>query len=133
MPEVLKNGFLDEKMQNKILKVKEKNKNIFDLLYDFNKFSYKIMDNFKGMDATKENQYLLPAFVEVNKLYQSAIIMLEYGLKNSFESLLRNILELWFQMAYVFSNSANVKRLEKYTYYQTLRKLDYIKEKDFMA
>ena len=122
------NGFLDNGIQDKIIKVKTKYGYIFDLMNNFNMLSYKIMDNYAGIEANDKNLYILPAFVEINKLYQSSIIMLEYGLKSSFESLLRNIIELWIQMIYVFNNSNNVYRLEKSTYAETKKKLDFICE-----
>lgn len=129
MKETFKNGFLDDKMQEKIKKVKFKYKEEFDTLYDFNRLTYKVFENCKDIDVVDENLYLLPAFVEISKLYQSAVIMLEYGFLNNFESIVRNMLELSFQMLYVFDDKENVKNLKKYTYSETMKKLKYIKDK----
>ena len=130
MVEILKDGFLDDKMQDKIKKVKVKYKDEVDLMYDFNRLTFKIFANYKNIDAIGENLYLLPAFVEISKLYQSAVIMLEYGFTNNFESIVRNMLELSFQMIYVFDDKDKVKNLEKYTYSETMKKLEYIRDNE---
>lgn len=59
MIEVLKDGFLDDKMQDKIKKVKIKYKDEVDMMYAFNRLTFKIFDNYKNIDATEENLYLL--------------------------------------------------------------------------
>lgn len=128
MEEILIDGFLDDKMQKNIKKIKNRYKDEFNLLYKFNRLMYKIMDNYNDIEANESDNYILTGFVEINKLYQSAIIMLEYGLKNSFESLMRNILELSIQMLYVFLDEKNVYELEKNTYKNALSKLKYIRE-----
>ena len=133
MIEVLENGFLDEKMKQKINVVKCKFKNEIELLYSFNRLTYKVIDHYKDIEASEDNLYILPAFVEISKLYQSAIIMLEYGFTNSFESIVRNMLELSFQVIYVFDNKENVKNLEKYTYSETMKKLEYIKDNELYS
>lgn len=127
----LDKGFLDDKMNIVIEDIKNKYKEEIKLLYAFNDICYKVIGNYKDLEIDKTNEellYLLPAFIEINKQYQSAIIMLEYGFENNFESILRNIFELSFQMLYVFQDSNNMYRLEKRTYSKTMEKLKYIDE-----
>ena len=126
--EILANGFLDDKMHNKINAVKKEYNEEIDLLSDFNKLAYKIIAQYHKIEPVNENLYLLPAFIEINKLYQAAVIMLEYGFVNCFESTMRNMFELSFQMIYVINDSNNMKNLEKFTYSEVIKKMKYIKD-----
>ena len=130
MIEVLKDGFLDDKMQDEIKKVKIKYKDEVDMMYAFNRLTLNLFNYYENTDANDDTLYLFPAFVEISKLYQSAVIMLEYGFTNNFASTMRNMLELSFQFLYVFDDKDKVKNLEKYTYSEEMKKLDYIKEKN---
>lgn len=123
--------FLDEKMKETINVCKKKFCYEFNLLYEYNELLYKVLYSLNGIDATDVNKYICSAFSELLKTYQASVIMLEYGLDTSFESLFRNILELSLKMIYVLNDDTNYERLEKKMCYDELVKMNYIKENGF--
>ena len=132
---LIENGFLDEKHKYLISNNKDKNKELFDLLNCFNMFLYKVLNNFHGMKKNNEINYIVPAFAKLMKLYQSCVILIEYGLPDISESLLRSIYDLKIQMLYVMNKKNNNKRLIKSLYEQELKKLQYVDDNhlyDFM-
>lgn len=102
--EVLENGFLNVGVMKQIKIVRNENKDIFDLIYAFNKLAYKVSDEFKDKPCNKKENYIFCAFVELHKFYQSSIILLERGLYESSQSLMRSILELSFKIIMVIES-----------------------------
>ena len=123
---IIENGFLDEKFNNLIISNKTSNKEFFDLLYDYNKLLHKVLYNFDGIKQNNEINYIVPAFAKLVKLFQSCVIMLEYGMPDISESMLRSIYDLKFQMLYVLKNDINYQRLIKRMFSKELGKLNYI-------
>lgn len=127
--EELKDGFLDEKMNKNRQYIKQEYRTEFDLLYQFNRFSYKVLDNYNKNDikVTEANSYILVSFSEIGKNYQAAIIMVEMGLMTNFEAILRNMLELSIKIKYVLNDNKNINKLKKNSCFEMLRKIQYIK------
>lgn len=123
---IIENGFLDEKHNDLININKKNNYELFELLFDFNKLLYKVLNNFNGMKKNNEIDYIVPAFAKLIKLYQSCVILIEYGMPDVSESLLRSIYDLKIQMLYVLENDTNYKRLIKSLFSNELNKLDNI-------
>ena len=128
MKEILENCFLDEKYKYVIRDNKEKNKEVFDFLHNFNALIVKVLYNFDGMLNTKETFYIVPAFAEIVRLYQAGVIMLEYGIPEVCESILRSIYDLKFQMLYVLEDNYNFQRLVKKTFKKEIDKLNYVEK-----
>ena len=110
---IMKDGYLDEKYKNLIHDNKKTNSELYKLLYDFNKLLHKILYNFNGIEINNENNYIVPAFAKLVKLYQSCVILIEYGMTDISENILRSIYDLKFQMLYVFEKENNYQRLLK--------------------
>ena len=125
---VIQNGFLDKQYRNVINANKTEHKELFDFLYNYNSLMHKILYNFNGMPNTKETFYIVPAFAEILKLYQACVIMLEYGMPELCESILRSIYDLKFQMLYVLEDTYNFQRLFKKTFIKEIDKLNYIEK-----
>lgn len=106
-----KDGFLGENMKSLIEENKQKNKIEYITLYELNRFLYKIVYALDGIELTDENKYIAASFVNVHKLYQAAIILLEYGFDTRFESLLRSIIDLTVKMLFVLKDKKNYKRI----------------------
>ena len=76
-----------------------------------------------------ETNYHFSMFIQIHKLYQSAIIMIQYGLLESFESILRNILESAVNILYSLIDNKNIMILELDSINENLKKLNYIDDK----
>ena len=107
---VLENGYLDDDYKIMIERIIKENRKIFEILYKYNKFLYKIQSEFNNYTMNLETNYHFSMFIQIHKLYQSAIIMIEYGLLESFETILRNILDIllvWLLFYYILKNIKN--------------------------
>lgn len=124
--DLFENGILDEQQKPIFEVYKEKHKNIFNLLYDYNRLCCKIINAYNGVEVTEEKLYIFPAFVEMHKLYQAAILMLEYGLPNLAENLLRSMFELMLKILYVFKEENNIKKLKIKDFSEALSQISYI-------
>ena len=107
----LNDGFLDKNMRFLIEENKIKNKNEYVILYEFNRFLYKLLYALDGIELTDENKYIAASFVNVHKLYQAAIILLEHGFDTKFESILRQIIDLIVNILFVLKDKNNYKRI----------------------
>lgn len=107
----LNDGFLDKNMRFLIEENKIKNKNEYVILYEFNRFLYKLSYALDGIELTDENKYIAASFVNVHKLYQAAIILLEHGFDTKFESILRQIIDLIVNILFVLKDKNNYKRI----------------------
>lgn len=123
---IIENGFLDNKHKDLIKKHIKANQELFDLLYGYNRLLYKLLYSFDGMKKNNEIDYIVPAFAKITKLYQSCIILIEYGIPDISESLLRSIYDLKFQMLYVWKSDINYQRLIKNMFNKEINKLNYI-------
>lgn len=124
--DLFENGILDEQQKPIFEAYKKEHQKVFDLLYEYNKLCCKIINSYTGIEVTEEKLYIFPAFVEIHKIYQSAILMLEYGVPNSAENLLRSMFELMLKMLYVFKEENNIKRLKMKNYSEALSQILYI-------
>lgn len=124
----LKDGFLDKNMRFLIEENKIKNKNEYAILYEFNRFLYKLSNALDDIELTDENKYIAASFINVHKLYQAAIILLEYGFDTKFESILRQIIDLIVNVLFVLNDKNNYKRILLKEYEEQIKLLDYIDE-----
>ena len=123
---VLENGYLDDDYKIMIERIIKENRKIFEILYKYNKFLYKIQSEFNNYTMNLETNYHFSMFIQIHKLYQSAIIMIEYGLLESFETILRNILESTVNILYSLIDNKNIMILELDSIDEDLKKLKYI-------
>ena len=126
---VLENGYLDDDYKSMIEKITKENKSLFEILYKYNKFLYKIQSEFNNYPMNLETNYHFATFIQIHKLYQSCVIMIKYGLLESYESILRIILESSINMLYSLISKKNILILEKYSINQNLKRLNYIEKK----
>ena len=124
----LNDGFLDKNMRFLIEENKIKNKNEYATLYEFNRFLYELSYALDGIELTDENKYIAASFVNVHKLYQAAIILLEHGFDTKFESILRQIIDLIVNILFVLKDKNNYKRILLKEYEERIKLLDYIDE-----
>lgn len=103
--------FLDKEYEKIIDNVVKENYQVFNYLNRFNNFLYEVIKEFDGGNGTKQNQYIYSSFVLFSKYYQSCVIMIKYGLHESAEVLMRNILEIFFYIKYVINDKDNIESM----------------------
>ena len=104
-------NFLDKEYEKIIDNVVKENYQVFNYLNRFNNFLYEVIKEFEGGNGTKQNQYIYSSFVLFSKYYQSCVIMIKYGLHESAEVLMRNILEIFFYIEYVINDKDNIESM----------------------
>ena len=78
--------------------------------------------------TSKQDLYLLSSLTQLNELFQSAVILLERGLKDSAYIILRSILELNFKIIEVARNEEFIDILSLKQQYENRKCLNDIKE-----
>lgn len=74
-----------------------------------------------------QNAYLLAAIMQLNKLYQSTIILFERGLKEPANVVIRTIIELIFKIIAVIRDEDFINKLSLYQQYENKKCLQEIK------
>lgn len=104
-------NFLGKEYEKIIDNVVKENYQVFNYLNRFNNFLYEVIKEFEDGNGTKQIQYIYSSFVLFNKYYQSCVIMIKYGLHESAEVLMRNILEIFFYIKYVINDKDNIESM----------------------
>ena len=78
--------------------------------------------------STTQDLYLLSAVTQLNELFQSSIILLERGLKDSAYIIIRSILELIFRIVEVIRNKDFINTMSLKQQYENKKILNDIKE-----
>lgn len=86
--------FIDLLVNECLVDFRKEHEGEYKIVYDLIMFFRKCEEQFKGLQATRENVFLLSSIVQLNKLFQSAVIVFERGLKESGDIIIRSIMEL---------------------------------------
>ena len=84
-------------------------------------------DRLEKMGLSQQNVYILASIMQLNKLYQSSIIILERGLKEPAYGIIRTILDLTFKIIEVIRNEEFIDLLSLHQQYETKKCLEDIK------
>ena len=77
-----------------------------------------------------ENLYIISSFILFSKYYQSCVIMIKYGLYESAETLLRNIIEIHINIKYVIKDKNNYQEIVHKYLKKQFSGIKYIEEKE---
>ena len=116
-----------------------------DCLFDFRKEhrdEYEIInrlinlfrnceEQLEGLESNRENKFILASIIQLNKLYQSSVILLERGLKESANIIIRSILELSLKVISVIHNEKFLDILLNDEAIELKKLLNEIKENKF--
>lgn len=128
MKQELKEDMPNDIFEKEMNDIWSNNQEEYNLLLDLNKLINNIVNQFNSQKLQGKAKYVFPAFIEIKNLYQSAIIILEHKFLYSFNIILRSMMELSFNILYVFKDENNMYRLEKKAYYDFKSKFNYIEK-----
>jgi hypothetical protein len=97
-------GFLSEEMANWIDKHRGENAKYFNLCEDINKFSQKTMLSLEAHNKCLPEILLASLLVRAVSNFQGIILLIERGMKNESETLLRCLLEIEFAARAILKN-----------------------------
>ena len=106
---LLRQEFLDFKINEYLPGFREEHKEEYDIIFDFIKILNSIEVYFTGKADTQQAKYLLSYIVELDKLFQSTILMFERGLPRSANILIRSILEVSLNIVDIIKNEKHVQ------------------------
>lgn len=100
----LQDGFLDCKLNESILAFREEHKSEYLVIFKTKTFLDEIQNCFIGKTVSKQDAFLAASILELNNLFQSAILLFERGLPESANIIVRSILELSFKVIELIRN-----------------------------
>jgi hypothetical protein len=91
-------GFLSEEINQWIDKNKIENKDIFDLIHQYNKFAQSIMFEIEAHDNNAQELLIATLFVRSLSTFQASIILIERCLEFESKILIRSLMEIMFAL-----------------------------------
>lgn len=122
------NGFLDNKIQNLVDNRRNFFKDEYSILERYNKLCYKLEQNFEMQNVLKTEIILFTIFSQIHKSFQSFIILIERGLYDDSQIILRSIYDKIFDLLLLLNNPKNYIFLDHDYIDKTIKKLKYIKK-----
>ena len=108
---ILPNEFLDFKINECLPKFREEHKEEYKVIFDLIKLFNDIKDMFVGKNASEQDIFLLSSIIELNKLFQSAVLLFERGIPSSANIIIRSILELSLNIVETIKNKEHIQEI----------------------
>lgn len=119
--------FIDLKVNDCIIDFRQQYNKEYEIIYELINIFRLFEDKLEKKGLSKQNLYVLASLMQLNKLYQSSIILLERGLKESAFGTIRTILDLTFKIIEVIRNEEFIDLLSQYQQHETRKCLKDIK------
>jgi hypothetical protein len=107
----LHNEFLDLKINDFIQGFRESHKDEYKVIFDLLQLMGSVKDEFIGKDATQRDIFLLSSIIELNRLFQTAVVLFERGLPTSANIIIRTILELSLNIVETIKNEDYIEEI----------------------
>ena len=132
---ILKNGLLDKNIEFLVDNVRNKYFKQYNLVFSINDLFLKIInENIFNTFSNDREIYIYTTLFEIHSSFQSIILLLERGLLNNAEIILRSIYEKKFKLFAVIKDKRNYNRiLDEREYYaaETALTINNSKNKQF--
>lgn len=122
--EEIKEGYLDLKINKYIEGFRKKYKNEYNCVKKVNMFFQKIQTELTKKGFTQQNTFIMASLSQLQKSYESTILLFERGLRESGNTLIRTILDLSFKIIEVIRNEDFVEDLLLEEQYESLALLN---------
>lgn len=107
----LHNEILDLKINDFIQGFRESHKDEYKVIFDLIQLMGSVKDEFIGKDATQRDIFLLSSIIELNRLFQTAVVLFERGLPTSANIIIRTILELSLNIVETIKNEDYIEEI----------------------
>jgi len=105
---VLDQGFLDDKIEPLVNATIKKYSNIFQLVFKINEFCYRCVSSITKNKISEDKLYVSTMLGEIHNSYQSSILLIQRGLANDAQILMRSIFEKAFKLVAVSKDEKNL-------------------------
>lgn len=102
-------GFLDFKINECLPKFREEHKEEYNVVIDLMRLFNSLKDKFVGKNASEQDIFLLSSIIELNKFFQSAVLLFERGIPSSSNIIIRTILELSLNIVETVKNKEHIQ------------------------
>ena len=123
----LTDGFIDLKINENLLGFRNVHQKEYAIIRETKTLLDSMQSEFINQDASKSEMYLVTAIIELNKLFQSAVVLFERGLLESGNIIIRSCLELSFKIVEIIKNKNFVDDMIKELNHETITTLNIIK------
>lgn len=123
----LTDGFIDLKINENLLGFRNAHQKEYAIIRETKTLLDSMQREFINQDVSKSEMYLVTAIIELNKLFQSAVVLFERGLLESGNIIIRSCLELSFKIVEIIKNKNFVDDMIKELNHETITTLNIIK------
>ncbi len=109
--DALVEGFLDFKINECLPKFREEHKEEYKVVINLIQLFNSLKDKFVGKNASEQDIFLLSSIIELNKLFQSAVLLFERGIPSSANIIIRSILELSLNIVETIKNKEHIQEI----------------------
>jgi hypothetical protein len=127
----LEDGVLDLKLNETISLFREEHKPEYLVVFKVKSFLDELQNSFVGKTVSQQDKFLVASIVELNKLFQSAVLLFERGLPGAANIVVRSILELSFKIIELLNNKDFLKEMILDVNFNAIKTLNDIKENEF--
>ena len=103
--------FLDFKINERLPKFREEHKEEYKVIINLMQLFNSLKDKFVGKNASEQDIFLLSSIIELNKLFQSAVLLFERGIPSSANIIVRTILELSLNIVETVKNKEHIQEI----------------------
>lgn len=125
----LEDSFLDLKLNENLRAFREKHRSKYLVLFKLKAFLDEVQNCFIDKTVSKQDMFLSASIIELNKLFQSAVLLFERGLPESANIVVRSVLELSFRIIELIRNDDFLQEMIFDINSEALNTLNYIKKK----
>ena len=100
----LKNGFLDLQLNEAMVTFRREHQPEYLVIFKIMSFLDELQNMFTEKTVSKQDIFLCASILELNKLFQSAVLLYERGLPEAAKIVTRSILELSFKIIELIRN-----------------------------
>ena len=100
---VLDNGFLDERLDGCVKNFRKENSKYYNIVFKFNKLAYDIENYLTISNPSTADLFIFATFIQIHKSFQSFITLMERGMLDESQIILRNMYEKLFKMKFVIT------------------------------
>ncbi len=111
----IKNGSLDLNMNLVIDNYRKENEVLFNFIMEVDNYLFNLERELKKTNPKDIDAYIIASFVQIHTSYQSLIILLERGLYDDSQIILRSLFEKIIKCLFVIDDGTNINYLKQET------------------
>lgn len=100
------NGFLDDDLQLEVKRMRKENRDLYNIIEKINKLFYCIEENYEKTRPTDVDVYIRTTFSQIHMSSQSYVILLESGLYDDSQVILRSMYDKVIKCLYAIKNNS---------------------------